>query len=293
MEIEIKGVSKAFGKVQALKRVNLSVQNGMFGLLGPNGAGKTTLMRIMTTLLSPDEGEITIGNIDITKNPYEIKKHIGYLPQDFGLYKNLNPVELLEYIAMLKGMKATPATKSEIAQILELVNLGAVKKRRIRGFSGGMRQRLGIAQALLGNPSVLIVDEPTAGLDPEERIRFRNLLIELSRNKTVLLSTHILADIESSCNDVAILKQGVIEYKGTVSGLIQSVTGMVWQMDLNFERYNEFMNQHTVTSVKRTKEGVTVRFISNQAEAAAVQVEACLEDGYVYIMGGNAYAENI
>jgi ABC-2 type transport system ATP-binding protein len=207
MEITITRLTKHYGKVRALEEVSLQIGGGMFGLLGPNGAGKTTLMRIITTLVPPTAGKVSVGGADVMKDPGSIRQQLGYLPQEFGFYKSLNAYEMLDYIAVMKNIPPKQR-KSQVNNVLEAVNLQNTALRRVGGFSGGMKQRLGIAQALLGDPQLLVVDEPTAGLDPEERIRFRNLLARLSRERTVLLSTHIVADIEASCSGMAVLDRG-------------------------------------------------------------------------------------
>jgi ABC-2 type transport system ATP-binding protein len=205
MEITITRLTKHYGKVRALEEVSLQIGGGMFGLLGPNGAGKTTLMRNITTLVPPTAGKVSVGGADVMKDPGSIRQQLGYLPQEFGFYKSLNAYEMLDYIAVMKNIPPKQR-KSQVNNVLEAVNLQNTALRRVGGFSGGMKQRLGIAQALLGDPQLLVVDEPTAGLDPEERIRFRNLLARLSRERTVLLSTHIVADIEASCSGMAVLE---------------------------------------------------------------------------------------
>jgi ABC-type multidrug transport system ATPase subunit len=292
MEILIEGLSKVYGKVYALKNINMFIGNGMFGLLGPNGAGKTTLMRIMATIQEPSTGTVRMGHYDVTEQPGKVRSIIGYLPQDFGIYRNLNPVEFLDYVAVLKGMKDKKKRLNEVEDVLYKVNLYSERKNRISGFSGGMRQRMGIAQALLGNPPVLILDEPTAGLDPEERTRFRNILTDLSRDRIVVSSTHVLADIESSCNMMAVLKKGEIIYSGRVEGLIEGIMDKVYEMEMDFDRYDAFDRRHLIISTKRTRDGFKVRFISDKEVPGAVRAECCLEDGYIYSMGGYEHAED-
>ncbi|CAG0951915.1 putative ABC transporter ATP-binding protein YxlF [Anaerolineae bacterium] len=218
MNVTLQNLVKDYGNFRALNGVNLQIGGGMFGLLGPNGAGKTTLMRILTTLIPPTSGSVQIGPYDLTREPGEIRQILGYMPQDFGFYRGLNAHELLDYIGAMKNIPRKERVK-QIETVLNEVNLTGVAKRRVGGYSGGMRQRLGIAQALLGDPKLVIVDEPTAGLDPEERIRFRNLLTRLSGDRTVLLSTHIVGDIEASCAQVAVLNQGQLIFFGTPEAL--------------------------------------------------------------------------
>lgn len=292
MQIQIEGLNKAFDRVYVLKNINIRIENGMFGLLGPNGAGKTTLMRIMATIQEPSAGNVRIGEYDVTGQPGKVRSIIGYLPQDFGIYRHLNPVEFLDYVALLKGMRNKKKRLNEIEDVLNKVNLFSERKKRINAFSGGMRQRMGIAQALLGNPPVLILDEPTAGLDPEERTRFRNILTDLSRDRIVVLSTHVLADIESSCSMMAVLKKGEIIYSGRVEGLIEGIRDKVYEMEMDFDRYDAFDRRHLIISTKRTGDGFKVRFISEEEVPGALRADCCLEDGYIYLMGGYEHAED-
>ncbi len=211
MEIEIKNLVKTYrGGVQALSGINLTIGTGMFGLLGPNGAGKTTLMRVMVTLVQPSEGEVIIGkhNLNDKTGKQFVRRHLGYLPQELGLYPDLSAEEFVDYVAILKGLNEPNARHKRVTELLEIVNLSQERKRKIKTFSGGMKRRVGIAQALVNDPQLLIVDEPTAGLDPEERIRFRNLLERLGRERTVLLSTHIVEDIAQTCRKVAVQAKG-------------------------------------------------------------------------------------
>lgn len=217
-KIVIKNLSKNYGKKQALKNINLTLENGMFGLLGRNGAGKTTLMRILATLLNKSEGEITICNIPISKSK-EIREITGYLPQDFSMYGNMSVYEAMDYLGVLSGL--TKAERRErIFDLLNKVNLQGSRKVKVKALSGGMKRRLGIAQAILHNPKILIVDEPTAGLDPEERVRFRNLLCEIAEDRIVILSTHIVEDVEKTCENIAILNDGEIIYNGTLADFV-------------------------------------------------------------------------
>lgn len=293
MEIQINNLCKAFDDKPALDNISLSISNGMFGLLGPNGAGKTTLLRILATILAPDTGRVSIGDYSIITEPHKVRSLIGYLPQDFGLYRQLDPVEFLDYVALLKGIKSRHKRNEEIENALDMVNLLSEKKKKIKNFSGGMLQRLGIAQALLGSPPVLILDEPTAGLDPEERTRFRNILTDLSRDRVIILSTHVLADIESSCSTMAILKKGRLVYTGRVDGIIEGIKDKVWEKSMDLDRYDMFdPSAHLIISNKRTREGFTVRFISDTGEQDAKKAGCSLEDGYIYLMGGYEYAKS-
>src|ERR1041385_1187749 len=229
MHLIIDNVGKQYkGNVWGLKDFSLRLRPGVLGLLGPNGAGKSTLMRILATITKPTAGIITWNGIDLSKSPDKIRTVLGYLPQDFGVYPNLNVVEFLEYLAAAKGLDNTSA-KHRIEELLQVVNLVEVRKRPLGGFSGGMKQRVGIAQALLNDPQLLIVDEPTGGLDPEERVRFRNLLSELSGERMVILSTHIVSDVEATATEIAIVKNGRLVTHATPEGLLRSVEGCVWE----------------------------------------------------------------
>lgn len=223
-EIKINNLSKNYGSVQALKDISLTIDEGLFGLLGKNGAGKTTLMRILATLLNKTEGEVSVCEFEIT-NTKEIRRITGYLPQDFSFYPNMKVDESLEYLGLLSGMKKD-ILKTRINEVLSKVNLLNVRKMKVKALSGGMKRRLGIAQAILHNPRVLIVDEPTAGLDPEERVRFRNLLSEIAEGRIVILSTHIIEDIEKTCEKLAVLNKGEIVFCGNLSSFIEGTDGL-------------------------------------------------------------------
>jgi len=230
MRLEINQVSKQYRKdAWALHEINLELKPGITGLLGPNGAGKSTLMRILATISQPTIGTVTWNGTDIRKNQDELRRLLGYLPQDFGIYPHLNVIEFLEYAAALKGLGGK-RTKTRILELLELLNLHHDLKRPIGGFSGGMRQRIGIAQALLNDPSLLVIDEPTIGLDPEERMRFRSLLTDLSSERIILFSTHIISDIESTADQIAIISRGSLLTKSDPSLLLRNVQGKVWSV---------------------------------------------------------------
>jgi len=231
MNIAINHLDKIYrGGVHALNDVTLTITSGMFGLLGPNGAGKTTLMRILAGILHPTNGMLQIGdyNGNTEQGRKAIKRVLGYLPQDFGVYPDLSAREFLDYIGILKGLDDRTTRHQRVAELLEIVSLSPVSNRKLKTFSGGMKRRIGIAQALLNDPQMLIVDEPTAGLDPEERIRFRNLLSDLGGNRTILLSTHIVEDIAQTCQKLAIMKDGHIIFQGTVADLLSKALGKVW-----------------------------------------------------------------
>ncbi|AZK46137.1 ABC transporter ATP-binding protein [Paenibacillus lentus] len=283
--IEINHLYKMYRKGQlALDDVNMTIGEGMVGLLGPNGAGKTSLMRILATLIRPSSGDALINGVSL-KKAEDIRAMIGYLPQQFQVYPQLTGAEFLDYVAVMKGMSDPRKRKAEIVRLLEEVNLSEKAYKRIRTYSGGMRRRLGIAQALLGSPQVLIVDEPTAGLDPEERVRFRNLLTRFSLGRIVLLSTHIVADIESNCRQIAVLDQGRVCFSGDLAELQASGQGKVWEGIVEEGLFAE-LNPMSIVSTRRTDEGLLCRIISDAPpigmEAAAVR--PTLEDGYLALL---------
>lgn len=247
--LQIKNLSKTYDNgVRALNTINLEIESGLFGLLGPNGAGKSSLMRILATLQTPDEGSALFNGIDILKKPKELRKQLGYLPQEFGVYPNVSAEKLLDHFALMKGILSKSERKEQIHALLEQVNLYAHRKKAVYKYSGGMKQRFGIAQALLGSPKLIIVDEPTAGLDPAERNRFNNLLSEVSENKVVILSTHIVKDVSDLCSDMAILSGGQLILKGHPGTLMQTLEGKVWQKRVNKEEYEEYNQSYQIIS---------------------------------------------
>jgi ABC-2 type transport system ATP-binding protein len=271
-------------KVQALRGVNLEIGAGMFGLIGPNGAGKTTLMRILAGLLRPSSGTVTVLGHDPTtsRGKLAVKSVLGYLPQELGLYPDLSAFEFLEYVALLKGITSRLERQKQLGEVLELVGLAAEARRKMRTFSGGMKRRVGIAQALLGSPQLLIVDEPTAGLDPEERVRLRNLLAEMSGRCTIILSTHIIEDVSQSCNDLAVINLGKVLFRGSPKEMIASVSGKVWQVTTDGKRPGEDVE---IVSTIQTQNGVQYRVLGDRiAGWSAVPVEPNLEDGYIWLM---------
>lgn len=285
--IEIKNVSKSYGKKQALKDVTLTINQGMFGLLGRNGAGKTTLMKTLAALHRKSEGTISVCGVPIEKAK-EIRSMTGYLPQDFSMYPNMTVLEALDYLGTLSGM--TKAERAErIRLLVKKVNLTEHQHKKVKALSGGMKRRLGIAQALLHDPKVLIVDEPTAGLDPEERIRFRNLLTEAAEDRIVILSTHIVGDIEASCEDVAILNEGQILWKGTVSELLANARGKVFTVNVPKEELPRIRKDFIVTGMLIQAEYVMLRVISDTAPDVqdAVPDEPNCEDAYMYCLHQN------
>ncbi len=285
--IEIKNVSKFYGKKQALKEINLTIEKGMFGLLGRNGAGKTTLMKMLATLHGKQSGEIIVCGMPI-ENSKEIRGITGYLPQDFSMYPFMTVYECLDYLGTLSGMEKD-IRKKRIDMLLKKVNLSEQKNNKVKSLSGGMKRRLGIAQALLHNPKVLIVDEPTAGLDPEERIRFRNLLCEVAEERIVILSTHIVGDIEATCENIAIMNSGKIMWKGTVTELIQEAYGNVFTVEISLKMFPLVKEKYIVTSMLKQNEKINVRFISEKEPDLAEFkiVEPNCEDAYIYCLYKN------
>jgi ABC-type multidrug transport system ATPase subunit len=285
MELKIESVSKRYrGDVWGLRDFSLKVRTGILGLVGPNGAGKSTLMRILATVTRPTEGHVTCNGVDIQKYPNPLRAVLGYLPQDFGVYPNLNAVEFLEYLAAIKGLESKSAHK-RIDELLQLVGLIEVRKRPLGGFSGGMKQRLGIAQALLNDPQLLIVDEPTSGLDPEERVRFRNLLSDLSGDRIVILSTHIVSDVEAAATEIAIINQGYLMRHCAPEILLQTVEGKVWVWVVPSRSLTEVQENHLISSAVRRSNGVHVRLVADEAPAPdAKLVTPTLEDAYLYCL---------
>jgi ABC-2 type transport system ATP-binding protein len=283
--ITVSQLTKTYGKkVQALRGVDLDIEDGMFGLVGPNGAGKTTLMRILAGLLRPSSGKVSVlGNDPTTAGgKLAIKTVLGYLPQELGLYPDLSAFEFLEYVALLKGITDRKMRKMQLAETIELVGLGGDSHRKMRTFSGGMKRRVGIAQALLGSPQLLIVDEPTAGLDPEERVHLRNLLAEMAGRCTVILSTHIVEDISQSCNDLAVIHQGQVLFRGSPRNLIDNVRGKVWQVTTDGKRPS---TGAAIVSTMQVQNGIQYRVVGIRDEGwAAAPAEPTLEDGYIWLM---------
>jgi len=287
MELEIVGISKQYkGNIWGLRDFSLACARGVLALLGPNGAGKSTLMRILATITQPTEGRVTWNGVDITKAPDDLRAVLGYLPQDFGVYPNLNAFEFLEYIAALKGLDARAARK-RIQELLEIVNLFDARKRPLAGYSGGMKQRVGIAQALLNDPQLLIVDEPTVGLDPEERVRFRNLISDLAGQRIVILSTHIVSDAESAATDVAVINRGRLVQHAPPERMLQEVDDKVWECIISSEESTLLRQEHLISSTVQRSDGVHVRVVSPQKPSAnASPATPTLEDAYLYLLSG-------
>jgi ABC-type multidrug transport system ATPase subunit len=269
------------GGVTAVADVSLELKPGVVGLLGPNGAGKTTLMQLIATITRPTSGEIRFQGVDVLREPEALRRQLGYLPQDFGVYDNLTAFEFLTYFGGLKGV----TKRSRIEELLELVNLHTVAHRPAATFSGGMRQRLGIAQALLNDPALLIVDEPTAGLDPEERVRFRHLLSDLGHGKLVLLSTHIVSDVESLAGTIAVMREGRLVTCAAPEALLQGARGKVWEAVVSSAAYEEARGRLKVTRAVRQADGVHARVVAAaQPFPTAQPVEPDLEDAFVHLM---------
>lgn len=284
MELAINNVSKRYGsKVWALRGFTLTLQPGVLGLLGPNGAGKTTLMSILATITRPTEGHITWNGKDLASDPDALRTVLGYLPQDFGVYPNLNAVEFLEYLAAVKGLDG-PTSRRRIDELLNLVNLNDVRKRPLGSYSGGMKQRIGIAQALLNEPQLLIVDEPTAGLDPEERVRFRNLLSDLSGERIVILSTHIVSDVEATATDIALISQGTLVTHASPEELLRRVEGKVWESVIPSSDLNTTKQRYLISNTMRRSDGVHVRVLAEQPPPNAQSLPPNLEDAYLFCL---------
>ncbi|MFJ7747696.1 ABC transporter ATP-binding protein [Peribacillus sp. NPDC097295] len=282
MEMNIEHVTKRYGSKQALSDVSIHLKSGITGLLGPNGSGKTTLLRMLATIEKPTNGSLTWNGMDITKKPDGLRRELGYLPQDFGVYPNMTPIEFLEYMAAMKGLKMKSARR-RIEELMEALNLSHDRKRLLGGFSGGMKQRVGIAQALLNDPSLLIVDEPTVGLDPEERIRFRNLLSTLSSNRVVILSTHIVTDIESIASNIAVLSKGELVTYTTPEELILSVDNKVWNCIIPASSLQEVQNRYSISSAVHRSDGVHARIVSAKRPSVdATSLPSSLEDAYLH-----------
>ncbi|GED18066.1 ABC transporter ATP-binding protein [Aneurinibacillus migulanus] len=286
--IRIENLSKSFGKTRVLQQLSLNVNEGVFGILGNNGAGKTTLLKILATVLSFEQGTVTVFGIDVKKEAHEIRKRLGYLPQDFNFFPNMSLDFAMHYFADLKGMPKGKQRQSEIDDWLDQVNLLPHRKKLIKQLSGGMKQRLGIAQALLGNPKLLIVDEPTVGLDPDERIRFRHLLGKFSQGRIILLSTHIVSDIASTCHNIAIIRAGRTFFQGPVDELLKLADGKVWEIELPLDQIERLSEQVKIVTIIRRIGSVHARFLSNEPVVGFEAARLCaptLEDAYLYVNG--------
>ncbi|TSE11419.1 ABC transporter ATP-binding protein [Aquimarina algiphila] len=283
MKLDIQNVSKKYsGKKYGLKDYSLSIEKGILGLLGPNGAGKSTLLKMIATISKPTNGAIHLNKNNIIKDPNYMHKQLGYLPQDFGVYPNLNAYEFLEYMAALKGIGGTQL-KQRIALLLEGLNLTEVAKKPIGNYSGGMKQRIGIAQALLNHPKIVLFDEPTVGLDPEERVRFRNLISELANDCIVILSSHIVSDIDTIADEVAIMKDGQLLTKASQNTIVDSIKDKVYETTITKEAISGFSANHVILNTIRKKENIIVRYISEENPKDSKLCQATLEDAYLYL----------
>jgi ABC-2 type transport system ATP-binding protein len=271
-----------------LKDFSLEIRPGILGLLGPNGAGKSTFMRMLATITKPTEGTILWNGTDIVKSPDTMRVVLGYLPQDFGVYPNLTAIEFLEYMATIKGLNGKQ-TKRRIDELLQTVNLAEAAKRPLGGFSGGMKQRVGIAQALLNDPQLLIVDEPTVGLDPEERVRFRNLLSDLSGERIVILSTHIVSDVEATATRIVLINNGLLLREAAPEDLLKDIDSKVWEWTVGSHELTALKQEYIVSGTIRRSDGVQVRAVSeSKPESNAQNVSPNLEDAYLYFIGGKS-----
>jgi ABC-2 type transport system ATP-binding protein len=286
MQLNIQNLGKQYHRgFWGLKDFSLEIGPGILGLLGPNGAGKSTFMRMLATITKPTEGIISWNDVDIVKSPDTIRAVLGYLPQDFGVYPNLNAVEFLEYMAAIKGLDAK-ATKKRINELLQVVNLAEAAKRPLGGYSGGMKQRVGIAQALLNDPQLLIVDEPTVGLDPEERVRFRNLLSDLSGERIIILSTHIVSDVEATATQIVLVNKGHLLRKSAPEDLLKELDGKVWEWTVSSDDLVVLKTKHIVSGTIRRSDGLEVRVVSeNKPDANAQNIPPNLEDAYLFFIG--------
>jgi ABC-2 type transport system ATP-binding protein len=287
MQLKVDNLGKQYkSDFWGLKNFSLEIKPGILGLLGPNGAGKSTFMRMLATITRPTDGTISWNGTDIIKSPDTVRDVLGYLPQDFGVYPNLNAIEFLEYMAAIKGLNRL-AAKKRIDELLQLTNLVEAAKRPLGGYSGGMKQRVGIAQALLNDPQLLIVDEPTVGLDPEERVRFRNLLSDLSGERIVILSTHIVSDVEATAMHIALVNEGQLLCEAAPEDLLREIENKVWEWTVHSDDLPALKQKHIISGTIRRSDGVQVRVVSaHKPDANAQTVSPNLEDAYLFFIGG-------
>ncbi len=296
MRITITDLEKRYrGGKQALRDINLEIESGMFGLLGPNGAGKTTLMRILVTLLKPTAGQVSVDGLDLQKYRRQIRRLFGYLPQEFSLFSRFRTWEFLDYVATLDGVKDRKRRLAKVDQMLDQFGLFAARDRRVSKLSGGMKRRLGIAQTLIGEPRIIVVDEPTVGLDPEERLRFRNIVADLSRRDIIIvLSTHIVGDISSTCSDMALLNEGKIVFNDSPQALIDCARGQVWTLNASDYELDDLKGRYPVISTIPAEQGYEVRLIATEiTDRSAQAVEPNLEDAYIAFMQTFAAEANV
>lgn len=286
MQLTLDRLTKQYGSKIALDRINAIFEPGIYGLLGANGAGKTTMMRLICDILKPTSGEVTFNGTNIREMGESYRAVIGYLPQDFGYYPNFTAMNFLLYMASLKGLNPRYA-KEKSLELLETLNLSEVKDKKIKTFSGGMKQRLGIAQAFLNDPQILILDEPTAGLDPKERVKFRNLISSFAENKIVILSTHIVTDVEYIADEILMIKNGTLLKKGAENDIIQEISGKVWECRVTRQEADFIENNFTVCNSKMENGEAILRIVSDKKPGnTAVLVSPCLEDLYLYYFHG-------
>jgi ABC-2 type transport system ATP-binding protein len=280
--LKINKLTKTYNNdIKALSNINLEINNGMFGLLGPNGAGKSTLMKTIVGLTEPDNGNIIFNNENVIENSKFIKSQLGYLPQDFGVYPNISAYDLLNHLAILKGLNNADTRKEQILALLEKTNLLEYKNKSVSTYSGGMRQRFGVAQALLGNPQIIIVDEPTAGLDPEERNRFNNLLSEIGENVIIILSTHLVEDVRNLCTQMAIINKGELLLSGNPELFISKLDGKIWKKQIDKNELITYQKQHKIISTQLQAGRLNIRvFASENPQNGFTPTEADLEDVY-------------
>lgn len=293
MKLKLDSLTKKFGNFTAVNHINITMTNGVYGLLGANGAGKTTLMRMLCTLLKPTGGTIHCNGEDIFEMDSEYRKLLGYLPQEFGFYPEFTVEDYLLYIAALKGIRPF-VSKKRVKELIDEVGLSKAANKKMKKLSGGMKRRVGIAQAMLNNPRILILDEPTAGLDPNERIRFRNLIGELSEDRLVLLSTHIVSDIEYVANEIWMMKDGKIMLKGTADKIVNSMSETVWECYVRKDMVSDFTKKYKISNMKSEPNGVVLRIISREKPLVnAKSTKASLEDVFLYYFGEKAGDENV
>lgn len=285
MELQFKNVTKNYGDIHAVNHVTYDMKKGVYGLLGTNGAGKTTLMRMLCTAINPTDGEILWDGKNIFSLGASYRGMLGYLPQNYGFYPDLSVYDYMMYIGSIKGLRPMVAKKRTV-KLLEQVGLSEKRKSKMRTLSGGMLRRVGIAQAMLNNPRILVLDEPTAGLDPNERIRFRNLISELSEDRLVLLSTHIVSDVEYIANEIILMKEGEIFLTGTSENIISSMNMSVWYCTIPREELNNYLKKYLVGNVRTVSDGIELRVLSKRAPSSnAIQTEATLEDAFLLYFG--------
>lgn len=286
--LTIKNLTKTYTNgVQALSNISLEIENGMFGLLGPNGAGKSSLMRTIVGLQPADSGEISLNGINVLENPMFMKEQLGFLPQDFGVYPKVSAYDLLNHLAILKGVSNKMERKEQIEVLLEKVNLTTQKNKEVHTFSGGMRQRFGVAQALLGNPKIIIVDEPTAGLDPEERNRFNGLLSEIGSERIVILSTHLVEDVRNLCSQMAIMQNGKVLVQGKPNDFVAELKGKIWQKEIRKEQLEQYKTDYNVIASHYIAGNLNIQVFSNEVTSDFEAVNPSLEEVYFKILNQN------